>query len=151
MKRLLIGCLTMLFTHAVAAQIVECVDAKGNKTFAQFCPSGTVMENKLTKGGTGAAASAPATGTKSLAERDAEFKKRALERQDAEGKSEKAKTESAAAQQNCEISRSQLKALQDGIRVTKTDPNTGERSFLDDGVYPAEIEKAQKAVASWCK
>jgi hypothetical protein len=41
--------------------------------------------------------------------------------------------------------------LQDGIRISRTDPNTGERSFLEDNDRPAEIEKAQKAVATWCK
>ena len=151
MKRLLFGCLAMLLTNVAAGQILECIDAKGAKTMAQFCPPGTVKETQLRKDGTGTATSGPATGGKSLAERDAEFKKRNLERQDNEGKAEKAKADNAAMQQNCENSRAQLKQLQEGMRISKFDASTGERSFLDDNDRPAEIEKAQKAVASWCK
>jgi hypothetical protein len=152
-NRLLMAMLAAMFAHTAAGQIMECVDAKGNKTMAQFCPPGTVKETQLRKDGTGAttSTSSPAAGSKSLAEREAEFKKRNLERQDAESKAEKAKAESAANQQNCDSARAQLRGLQDGVRISKTDPNTGERSFLEDGDRPAEIEKAQKAVANWCK
>jgi hypothetical protein len=152
MKRLLIGCAAILAAGAAAGQVLECVDAKGNKEYAQTCPPGTVKETKLMKGGTGASsprtgASAPAT--KSLAERDAEFRKRNMERQEAEAKAEKAKAESKDAERNCNNARSQLKALQEGQRILRFDPN-GERSFLSDEDRPAEIANAQKAVASWC-
>ena len=153
MKRLLTGCAAMLVAGAAAGQILECVDAKGNKEYAQTCPPGTVKETKLMKGGTGASsprtgASAPAT--KSLAERDAEFRKRNMERQEAEAKAEKAKAESKDAERNCNNARSQLRALQEGQRIARFDPNTGERSFLSDEDRPAEIANAQKAVDSWC-
>ena len=153
MTRLLIGCAAMLVASAAAGQILECVDAKGNKEYAQTCPPGTVKETKLMKGGTGA--SSPSTGTsapaaKSLAERNAEFRKRNMERQEAEAKAEKVKAESKDAERNCNNARSQLKALQEGQRIARVDPNTGERSFLSDEDRPAEIANAQKAVASWC-
>ena len=153
MKRLLMGCAAMLVTQAAMGQIMECVDAKGNKEYAQTCPPGTVKETKLMKGGTGA--SSPSTGTsapaaKSLAERNAEFRKRNMERQEAEAKAEKAKAESKDAERNCNNARSQLKALQEGQRIARVDPNTGERSFLSDEDRPAEIANAQKAVDSWC-
>src|SRR5450759_1406295 len=153
MTRLLIGCAAMLVASAAAGQILECVDAKGNKEYAQTCPPGTVKETKLMKGGNGA--SSPSTGTsapaaKSLAERNAEFRKRNMERQEAEAKAEKVKAESKDAERNCNNARSQLKSLQDGQRIARFDTNTGERSFLSDEDRPAEIANAQKAVASWC-
>jgi uncharacterized protein DUF4124 len=153
MKRLLIGCAAMLVAGAAAGQILECVDAKGNKEYAQTCPPGTVKETKLMKGGTGAAGprtgpSAPAA--KSIAERDAEFRKRNMERREAEAKAEKAKAESKDAERNCNNARAQLKALQDGQRIAHFDPNTGYRSYLSDEDRPAEIANAQKAVDSWC-
>lgn len=154
MKRLLTGCAAMLVAGAAAGQILECVDAKGNKEYAQSCPPGTVKETKLMKGGTGA--SSPSTGAsspaaKSLAERDAEFRKRNIERQEAETKAEKARAESKDAERNCNNARSYLKALQEGQRISRFDANTGARSYLADEDRTVEVANAQKAVDGWCK
>ena len=149
MRQVLTGCALLLVAGAAAAQVMECYDAKGTKSIAQFCPPGTVKENKLMKGGAGPG---PTTGTgeKSLAERDAEFKKRALERQESEKKSEKALAESKESERNCLDARSQLRALQEGQRIARTDPKTGERVVLEDKDRPAEIASAQKSVDGWC-
>jgi hypothetical protein len=163
MKRLLTGCALLLTAGAAGAQVMECYDAKGTKTIAQFCPSGTVKENKLMKGGAGpgpatapstpaapaGTASAPAKG-KTLAEQDAEFKKRTLERQDAEKKSEKEKSDAKDVERNCLDARSQLRALQDGQRISRTDPKTGERTVLEDKDRAAEIATAQRSADQWC-
>ena len=152
MKRFLIGCAAILAAGAAAAQVMECVDAKGRKEYAQTCPPGTVKESKLMKGGTGGTSgAAPGPAAKSLAEREAAFRKRNMERQEAEAKAEKEKADSKIAERNCSDARAQLRALQDGMRIARTDPNTGERSYLSDADRPAEIANAQKAVASWCK
>ena len=74
-----------------------------------------------------------------------------MERQEADAKAEKAKAESKIAERNCTDARAQLKQLQDGQRISRIDPNTGERSYLSDAERPAEIANAQKAVAGWCK
>ena len=54
------------------------------------------------------------------------------------------------AERNCFDARSQLRALQDGQRISRTDPRTGERIVLDDKDRPAEIATAQKNVDNWC-
>lgn len=149
MKRLLTACVLMATAGMAAGQVMECIDAKGSKTIAQFCPPGTVKENRLMKGGTAPAATGSGA-TKSLAERDAEFKKRALERQEAETKANKEKSDAQAAERNCLEARSQLRSLQDGQRISRVDPKTGERSFLEDKDRPGEIASAQKAVDQWC-
>ena len=155
MKRLLTATAAMLVAFSASAQIMECIDAKGAKTLAQFCPPGTVKENKLSNGGTSAGGSAtsatPRASGKSLSEQDAAFKKRALERQEAEAKSEKERADAKTMERNCDDARAQLKQLQDGRRLAKVDPNTGERSFLEDKDRPGEIVTAQKAVDGWCK
>ena len=152
MKRLLTGCAAMLLAGAAAGQIMECVDVKGNKEYAQVCPPGTVKETKVMKSSAGASSSgAAAPAGKSLSERDAEFRKRNLERQEAEAKAAKESAESKDAERNCNDARSQLKGLQEGLRIARTDPNTGERSFLEDKDRPAEITNAQKTVDNWCK
>jgi len=148
MKRLLIGCAAILAAGAAAGQVLECVDAKGRKEYAQTCPPGTVKETKLMKSSPGAS---PGAAAKSQAEREAGFRKRNMERQEADAKAEKEKAESKIAERNCTDARAQLKQLQDGQRIARTNPNTGERSYLTDEERPAEIANAQKAVASWCK
>ena len=153
MKRLLIGCAAMLAAGAAAGQVLECVDAKGKKEYAQTCPPGTVRETVLNKNRPGASspdAGAAAPAAKSPAEREAEFRKRHLERQEAEAKAEKAKADSADAARNCYNARARLKTLQDGMRILRTDPNTGERSYLPDQDRPAEITEAQRAADNWC-
>jgi hypothetical protein len=153
MRQILTGCVLLLAAGAASGQLMECVDAKGAKTFAQFCPPGTVKENKLMKSGAGPGSapgsSAPAP-AKSLAERDADFKKRALERQEAEKKAEKTQADTQEAERNCLDARSQLRALQDGQRIARTDPKTGERIVLEDKDRPNEIANAQKSVDAWC-
>lgn len=153
MKQSVIICMAMLLAGSAFGQIFECVDAKGRKEFSQTCPPGTVKQNQLMKGGAGSAAtsvgSAPAS--KSLAERDADFRKRNLQRQEAEAKSDKDQAEARDTERNCNDARSQLKQLQDGSRVARADPSTGERTFLEDKDRPAEIATAQKSVDNWCK
>ncbi len=106
------------------------------------------------KSGAGASAksAAPATGTapKSLAEQEAEFRKRALERDESEAKATKDLAQSKDAERNCSEAQAHLKGLQSGQRIAKTDPATGERTFLQDADRPAEIAQAQKSVDSWC-
>lgn len=152
MKTLLTGLAAMLVAGAAAGQILECVDVKGNKEYAQTCPPGTVKETKLMKSGGGATSSgAAAPAAKSLAEREAEFRKRNMERQEAEAKTAKEQAEAKDAQRNCNDARSQLKQLQDGQRISQANPNTGERVFLEDKDRPAELERAQQAINNWCK
>lgn len=153
MRQVLTGCVLLLAAGAASGQLMECIDAKGAKTFAHYCPPDTVKENKLMKSGAGpgaAAGSSVAAPAKSLAERDADFKKRALERQEAEKKGEKAQADAKEAERNCLDARSQLRALQDGQRIARTDPKTGERIVLEDKDRPGEIAAAQKSVDGWC-
>ncbi len=153
MTRLLSAVALLGFTACASAQIVECTDAKGAKTLAQFCPPGTVKEVKRATAGAGASGGTTSTAPsgKSLAEQDAAFKKRRTEQQEAEAKGEKERAESKASEKNCSDARAQLKQLQEGMRISKIDPNTGERSFLEDKDRPAEVANAQKSVDSWCK
>ena len=46
--------------------------------------------------------------------------------------------------------RAQLRGLQDGQRISRTDPKTGERVVLEDKDRPGEIAGAQKSVDQWC-
>jgi hypothetical protein len=153
MKPILIAAALLFFSQHALAQVVECIDAKGAKTIAQFCPPGTVKEIKRSGPGSGAGAGAAtnAPALKSLAEQDAGFKKRAAERQEADTKAEKERGDAKTAERNCNDARAQLKQLQEGMRISKIDPTTGDRTFLEDKDRPGETANAQKSVDSWCK
>jgi hypothetical protein len=130
------------------AQIMKCVGAGGRVEFAASCPPGTKAENT---GIRNTPAAAPAAPQKSLAERDADFRKRATEQQEAAKKSEEKNQQTADQKQNCESAKSYLASLQSGNRIGKTDPVTGERVFLEDNERASEIARAQRAADTSCK
>jgi hypothetical protein len=133
---------------AAAGEVNKCLDGSGKVVgYANECPPGTRPEQT----GIRNAPPASAPPEKSVAERDAEFRKRRIEQKEAAEKSEKKAAEQRERQQACEASQSYLKSLQAGQRIRKTDPKTGEPSFLADADYAKEIASAQKAVAANCK
>jgi hypothetical protein len=90
-----------------------------------------------------------ASGPKTVAEREMEFRKRQQERADSERKAQEEQQKSAAKATECERARGYLKGLEDGQRVVRTDAS-GNREFLDDSQRGAEIERTRKMVQSLC-
>jgi len=84
------------------------------------------------------------------AEQELEFRRRLKERQEAAAKEAKAKDAAEAEKQNCENARQALRTLESGQRVARTNAK-GERYFLDDAQRSQEVERARRAVTSWCK
>ncbi len=143
--------LTMLAT-AAAAQVFECVDARGAKQYAQFCPPGTVQQRQVVKeGAAGAASPAGAVAPKSIELQDAEFRQRQFERQEAETKAAQEKTQTEEAERNCLEARAQLKFVLEGQRMLRFDPVTGERIQVGDEERADEAERQRKAISVWCK
>jgi hypothetical protein len=139
--------LIALASLPAAGQVNKCLDKAGKVVeYAAECPPGTRPEQTGIRN-----APAPAFTEKSLAERDAEFRKRQLEQKEAAEKSEKKTAEARDRKEACEASQGYLKNLQAGNRIRKTDPKTGEPSLLADADYPKEIAAAQRAVAANCK
>lgn len=142
------ACLGMLITGIAHAEIYQCVHPDGSKEFAQVCPDGTT-QTLINKGGT-SASSTPAS-EPSLADQDAAFKKRQTEKADADAKAQKDAAAAEAAQKNCQAARGNLASLQSGVRIATTNPDTGERTLIDDDQRAAQIADAQKAIDSSCK
>ncbi|MGZ8274411.1 MAG: DUF4124 domain-containing protein [Burkholderiaceae bacterium] len=92
-----------------------------------------------------AASSAP----KTLAERDMEFRKRQQERADSDRKAQEEQQKGAAKAADCERSRGYLRALEDGVRISRTDAS-GNREFLDDEQRAAEMERTRKSIQQLC-
>ena len=86
---------------------------------------------------------------KTLAEREMDFRKRMQESAEAEKKQaeEQRNTEMRAA--DCERLRGYLKALQDGLRITRTDAK-GNQEYLDDAQRASEITRAKDNLSRGC-
>lgn len=86
---------------------------------------------------------------KSLAELEADLKKKQQARGEAEKKVEQQQEESRAKQRNCELARSNLKSLEESPRIASYTAN-GERSYLDDVARAQRTEESRKAVSQFC-
>lgn len=143
----------VIASAGASAQINKCIDSSGKVVgYGTECPGGTHSEQSGIKSApsTSSSTTAPAA-TKSLAERDADFRKRQIEKQEAEAKAQKTSAQAAQQQRACQDAQTYLKSLQAGQRISRTDPKTGERTFLDDADYPKEIAGAQRSVSANCK
>jgi hypothetical protein len=168
--RILIAVLLLLTTGMAFGQVYKWVDTNGETHYSDRPPTGNFQsESELRSSGvveppapatatatansTGAAAKTghAAAKPKTPAEQEAEFRKRQIEKEEADKKNQKKEAEAAQRHRNCEAARSYLKGLETGQRVAHVDPNTGERSYLDDKQRAAETERAKKQVDSWCK
>jgi hypothetical protein len=91
-----------------------------------------------------AAASAPRTDPELEARR-----KKEADLEAAKSKAEESKLASAKAE-NCSRARGQLKLLDDGVRIARTNEK-GEREILDDKGRAAEQARVRQTIASDCK
>src|SRR5688500_5858542 len=140
----MIAVLVMLMPGVAVAKVNKCIDAGGKTVgYAAECPPGT-RAGQTTIKSTPAPAAGPAQ--KSASESEADFRKRQAEKQEAAAKAEKESAETAQRKRACDESRTYLKSLQARNRITKTDPKTGERNFLADSEYPAEIARAERSI-----
>lgn len=148
----ILALLVMVLSAAAHGQLVKCVSKDGKVVYTNSCPPDTTehkMGVKSSTAGPGASASAPTQ--KSLAERDADFKKRMIEKQEMEQKDAKKLAEAQQKRDACETAQAYLKHLDSGIRVARTDPKTGERIFLDDAERAAEATRARARIEQSCK
>ncbi|HEX2197458.1 MAG TPA: DUF4124 domain-containing protein [Burkholderiales bacterium] len=83
------------------------------------------------------------------AEQEAEFRKRRDEAEQQRQKQAKAAEELAARKQNCTVAQNQLRTMESGQRIARTNAQ-GERYFLEDGQIAQETAKARQAVQDWC-
>jgi hypothetical protein len=142
----------VLASAGASAQINKCIDSSGKVVgYGTECPGGTHSEQSSIKSAPSTSSTTAPAATKSLAERDAEFRKRQIEKQEAEAKAQKTSAQAAQQQRACQDAQTYLKSLEAGQRITRTDPKTGERTFMDDADYPKEIASAQRSVSANCK
>jgi hypothetical protein len=91
----------------------------------------------------------PSNAPKSLAEQDADFRKRRDERAKAEQKEAEDLAKAQQKEAACSQARGYLDMVQSGVRMMRPNPD-GTRGYLDDDARAAEVQKAQAQVAQNC-
>lgn len=166
--RATIGLITMLLLSTAAhGQLMKCIGKDGRVEYANQCPAGSKEQATGIRSGS-ASSSVPSDSAepqkgkpeaqkgkpeaqKSLAERDAEFRKRRIEKQEAEAKNAKKTAEDEQRKRACDDARAYLKNLEARNRVVKFDPKTGERVYLEEAQYASETAAAQRSIEANCK
>jgi hypothetical protein len=95
-------------------------------------------------------ASPPATSRPSYSEQDAAFRKRLVEKREAEASAAKAAEDEKVRVRNCEQARGQLAGIDSGQRMVQLNA-AGERIALDDEERKQARADAVKAIETWCK
>jgi cytoskeletal protein RodZ len=141
-------------------------DERGQMQFSDLPPPRTGPEqNILQRPNTAAArsstsepaaadaASAPATAAKSIDPALEARRRQAEQQQAAQRKADEAQAAQRAAEQrvqNCGRAREQVRLLESGQRITRTNAR-GEREFLDDAARGQELGYARQVVAAECR
>jgi type IV secretory pathway VirB10-like protein len=142
------------------AQIVKCIGKDGRIEFAANCPPGTKQQDAgvnirpapapapaASKEGAKDGPGAP----KSLADRDAEFRKRQTDQKEAESKAAQKTADDAERVRACNSAKSNLQALKDRQRMFRNDPKTGERVMFEEADFQRELPVTERLVAENCK
>ncbi|HEY9105161.1 MAG TPA: DUF4124 domain-containing protein [Roseateles sp.] len=144
-------------------------DAKGNVQYSDRPPpAGTPDKDILQRppgaaprivtivpaGQPASAASAPAprpaASAPTKAEQDAAARKKQDQERDAAKQKEEERRVAEQKRENCSRAQANLRDLQSGIRITRTNEQ-GERVFMDDAQRQAEVERARNLITSECK
>ena len=143
--------LMLALSAGAQGQLLKCVSKGGKVEYAQVCPEGTTEQKtgirSSTPGG-GSASTAPAP--KTYAERDADFKKRMIEQQEAQQKEATKSAEAKAKREDCDNARAYLATIESGMRLQRTDPKSGERVFLEDSERASEAARARTRISQAC-
>lgn len=152
MRQLLTIVSMLALATATQAEVARWVDAEGKVHYSDHPPPPTAKSQK-TLGLKNSSLPPKADGKgaeKSLAEKELESRKRRAQTEETAAKQARDQEEAKSRKTNCEQARNQLRALQEGQRISKFDEK-GERVFLEDSDRPKAIEEAKKSVDSWCK
>lgn len=140
-------------------------DAKGQVQYSDLPPPQGTPDKDVLQRPTGAAArvaapapvaptpasaaSAPLLAPKGT-EPELEAKRKKQEQEEAEKRKAEEQRIAAMKADNCQRARSQLRSLDSGVRIARTN-DKGEREILDDKQIAAEQKRARDVVASDCK
>jgi hypothetical protein len=138
--------LVLLVAGTAAAQsMYKWVDEKGVTHYSQEPPPDASKASKVTPKVT-PPSNPNATASEDWKGKDADFRRRQVERSQKEQADEKAAAKRA---QQCEQWKGRVSFLQDG-RIYRDNPD-GSRTFLDESQRASEIAKAQERASEYCR
>ena len=145
----------LLAAAGASAQTYKWVDRNGRMQYGDTPPPGVNATALREPSSRSAAEPEPQAkpeakkGPLTPAEQDAEFRKRREEAEKGRQKQAQAAEEAAAKKENCAMAQNQVRTLESGQRIARTDAK-GERYFLDEAQIAQEAAKARQAVQQWC-
>lgn len=160
----LLSALTIALALPVAsnAQVHKCVDpATGKTTYLQSpCPSNTraatlkktapAASPAPSRGDSAKAGDAKASGPKTTADLERDFRKRKQDQEEVRKKEDEKLAQAKVKEENCTRARQQLVTLESGTRQARIDAK-GERYFLEDAQIEQEKSRTRAAIEQWCK
>jgi len=153
----------MMFCINAFAESYKWVDENGRVHYSDQPPASS-MNSKIVgpaskpKSSTGSDATDSSSATdssesgepKSIAEREAELRKKQKADQEAAAKSAKDQANKDANQENCNQAKLSLKTLESGMRIKEVG-SSGEQVYLDDEQRQQRIEKTRQDIDRLCK
>jgi hypothetical protein len=153
----------LLAAAGASAQQYKWVDRNGRVQYGDTPPPGVRATPLRAPAGPAAAPESPAAsdtpaagdapaakGPPTMADREADFRKRREEAEKEQQKQAKAEQEKQLKKDNCERAQAQSRFLESGQRVSRTGAD-GERRFLEDAEIAQEAARARQMVQEWCR
>jgi hypothetical protein len=158
MIRLALAALAFALAAPAQAQMYRWVDSAGRVQYSDRPPAAGTKAEQVTKSNvsavgsqsTSVSGSAKEGGAKTPADLEADFRKRQVDRAEAEKKQQQAAAEQKQNKESCDAARRNLAALQSGQRMARYDAK-GEISYMEDADRAREMARAQKQVQDYCK
>jgi hypothetical protein len=150
----------LLAAAGASAQQYKWVDRNGRVQYGDTPPPGanaTALRGPSARPSARPAAEAPAEtapdaaakkGPPTMADRDAEFRKRREQAEKEREKQAKSSQQEQEKRENCENARAAARTLEGG-RVSRTNAQ-GERYFMDEAEIQREMERARRAIKEAC-
>jgi len=143
----------LICSASATAQVVECTDASGKKTYAKECPEKTVKERELPNAALPSPGASNGMSAEKIRAANAAYEQRRAARQSANNAAQSAQganTDKPNAQA-CAEAKSRLEAMQTGKQSRRADPVTGEHVPMDDSQRQSTIDTLNAQVEQNCK
>ena len=141
----------LAYSAASMAQLYECTNSDGKKTYAKVCPNDTVKEKELGDPALVSPGPPVTAGADKLKAQNAAFDRRREERKKAEEAAKEKQEDAKNMAQACVDAKRRLQALQSGKQSQRIDPDTGEHVSMSDPDRVAEIDGLNNQVTQNCK
>lgn len=150
MKHCLATVALFIFTLNAHAAAHKWVDADGKVHYSDSIPPEVTTSETVRNISRKGQAEAPATvPSKSIAEREAEYKKSKQEKEESSQKRTQEESRADEKKHNCEVAHKNLQTLEEGGRIVTYDAN-GERIVMDDSMREQRLAEARKSVSENC-